>query len=132
MRPFFSFSKKTSLFQYIVDVSSIIALATQCIDFAPAYSKVIEYVAITVIGLSIISLVIDIVNQKKKNKFKRSAIVKETQRLMINSTGKIVMFGGDLSWAENYLATIAYLSNNNQIVEIIFPKEKLRGAKKSV
>lgn len=51
---------------------------------------------------------------------------------MINSTGKVVMFGGDLSWADDYIDVITKLTNNSQVVEIIFPLEKIEKSKQSV
>ena len=51
---------------------------------------------------------------------------------MINATGKIVMFGGDLSWADDYIDTITRITDDNQIVEIFFPMDVLINAKRSV
>ena len=51
---------------------------------------------------------------------------------MINSTGKTVMFGGDLSWAADYLDVITKITNNSQTIEIIFPLVKITNSKSSV
>ena len=135
MKKFISFSKKTSWFQYFVNVSSVFALVMQCITTLKPNDfliKLMPFTAVVVIVLSVICIIIDIVNQKKKNVFTRKVLVSYTQELMYNSRGKVVMFGGDLSWTEMYIETITYLTNNNQDVEIIFPLSKIKNAKKSV
>ncbi len=129
MKKIIRFTKKISLFQYVVSFATIIAFVLQCIDIPTPYKSIIASI---VIILTIVCIIIDVVNVKKKNVLNRKMLVTHTQNLMSNSTGKVVMFGGDLSWTEDYIETIKHLTNNNQIVEIIYPKDKIRNSKRSV
>lgn len=123
--------KSVDLFQSIVNYSSIVALVLQCVKIPEPWNSYIPWVAYIVIGLSIASTIITIMN-KKKSKLTRSKLIKKTKNRMINSTGKIVMFGGDLSWADDYIDTIEKITNNNQTIEIIFPLEKIANARSDV
>lgn len=123
--------KSIDLFQSIVNISTIVALVLQCVNIPNPWTSYIPYIAYVVIILSIVSIIISTAN-RKKSKLKRSKLIKKTKKRMINSTGKIVMFGGDLSWADDYIDVIRKVTNNNQIVEIIFPLAKIANAKSSV
>lgn len=116
-----------SLFQWVVNISTIVALLLQCLGVSGTWLRFIAYV---VIGLSVLCIVISIVTKRKT--FKRKKLIQLTTNRMINSRGKIVMFGGDLSWADDYLDVITKVTNNSQIVEIIFPLEKIKDSKQSV
>lgn len=124
-------SKGISLFQWIVNFSTIVALLLQCINIPMPLQKYIPYVAYVVIFLSILSIVFGIIT-RGKSVFTRAELIQVTKNRMVNSTGKIVMFGGDLSWADDYIDIITKLTNNSQVVEIIFPMEKIANAKRSV
>lgn len=124
-------SKKLGLFQWIVNVSTIIALVLQCVHIPDPWANYVPYLAYAVIGSSIVSIIIHIVTRRKST-YKRDALVEMTKNRMINSIGKVVMFGGDLSWADDYAKTITTITNNSQEVEIFFPLEKIGNAKRSV
>lgn len=117
-----------NLFQWLVNFSSIIALILQCTNNPTSWQVYIAYIVIIFFILSIIISVVF----KEKTVFTRDKLVDITKKLMVNSTGKIVMFGGDLSWADDYEEVIKKLTNNNQVVEIIFPMEKIVNSKRSV
>lgn len=120
--------KEIALFQWVVNVSTIVALSLQCLGISGSW---LPYIAYVVIGLSVLCIIINIIT-KKKAILKRSELIQITKNRMINSTGKIVMFGGDLSWTDDYLDVITKITNNSQVVEIIFPLEKIESAKRSV
>ncbi len=122
---------RTNLFQWIVNISTVIALILQCLNIPEPWKNYVPYIAYIVIVLLILSIILRVVT-RKKSIFTRTELINATKERMINSTGKVVMFGGDLSWADDYLDVIATLTNNSQIVEIIFPLEKIINAKKSV
>lgn len=115
-------------FQWIVNFSSPTALVLQCLDINKPWVKYIAYV---VICLSLMSIIIAICT-KEKTIYKRNKLIELTKKRMINSSGKVVMFGGDLSWANDYIDVIKKLTSNTQVVEIIFPLEKIVNAKSSV
>ena len=113
-----------SLFEWLVNLSTITALVLQCINLPDSWNKYVQYIAYLVIFFFIISIILTILNRRKTS-YKRPALVERTKQDMINSRGTVVMFGGDLSWAEDYIDTIAQIANNSQLVEIIFPLEKI-------
>lgn len=119
--------KGLRLFHWTVDVATIIALLLQCFNITASWTR---YIAGVVILLFLLSIVISVVT--KKTTFKRTELIKLTKKRMINSTGKVVMFGGDLSWTDDYIDVITKLTNNSQVVEIIFPLEKIANSKGSV
>ena len=120
-----------NLFQAIVNLCTIIALIIQCIDVPDSLSQFVPFIAYVVIALVIISIIVNIIS-KRKSVLTRDQLVEITKNRMINSTGRIVMFGGDLSWTDDYTDTITKLTSNSQIVEIIYPLEKINNAKQSV
>ncbi len=124
------FKKKNcaGLFQFVVNISTILALLLQCFGITGIWLQAAAY---TVIVLSILSIIITIV-KRKKTLLKRNKLIKLTKERMINSTGKIVMFGGDLSWTYDYIDVITKITGDSQIVEIIFPMEKISHSKNSV
>lgn len=125
-----SFSKKTNKFQYAVNIITIIALAIQCFPIPDIFQYIIAGV---LIFIALLGLILDIIFDKKHNTLNRKNLVNVTVDLMRNSRGKVVMFGGDLSWSEDYLAAIKYLTDANQTVEVFFPYEKLhKNTKNSV
>lgn len=123
--------RSINLFQWIVNVSTVVALILQCLDIQEPWQRFIPYIAYLVIFLSIISIIINIV-VKEKSVYPRPKLVQLTKNRMINSTGKIVLFGGDLSWADDYVDTITTITDNSQVVEIFFPLEVIANAKRSV
>lgn len=124
------FVKKFSLemFKWIVDISTIVALILQCLNINKDWVK---YVAYFIIILSVISLAL-MAFSKKGEEYKKKIVVKTTCDMLRDATGKIVMFGGDLSWTKDYLEAITNATNNNLQVDIVFPKEKICNAKQSV
>ena len=116
-----------SPFQLIVNLSTIIALIITCLDIKEPYNQYVPYVAYFVIAATIVSIVYSLYTSAQHT-YSRKRLIKKTIKRMINSTGKIVMFGGDLRWADDYIETISAITSHNQIVEIIFPAEKIHNA----
>lgn len=123
--------KRMDFFHWVVDISTLSALILQCLDISDPWKKYIPFVAYFVIFLTIVSIIINIVT-KEKTCFTRSELIKVTKNRMINSRGKIVLFGGDLSWTDDYIETITAITDNSQVVEIFFPLEVIANAKRSV
>lgn len=123
--------KKIDLFQIVVNISSIIALTLQCVSVPEPWNEFIPYIAYIVIMLSVLSAVVNFI-VRRKSIYKRTRLIEMTKKRMINSTGKIVMLGGDLSWTEDYIDVIEHVTSNSQTVEIIFPLDKIANAKESV
>ena len=123
--------KRIDLFQWIVNVSTVVALILQCLNISEPWKKYIPYIAYLVIFLSIVSIIIKM-RTKEKTIYLRPELIQLTKDRMINSTGTIVMFGGDLSWTDDYIDTITAITDNSQAVEIFFPLEVIANAKRSV
>lgn len=119
-----------NLFQWIVNGCTIIAFVLQFIPL-PHSECFMPIVAIGVIVLIIISIFISAFSYKN-SRIKRKKLIKQTEEILRNSTDKIVLLGGDLSWTDDYLDEIRELTNNSQLVEIIFPNDKIKNSKSSV
>lgn len=118
-------------FRWVVDISTVVALILQCVNIPQPWKKYIPCVAYFVIFLSLISIIVNLF-AKEKSVLYRPELIRTTKERMINSTGTIVMLGGDLSWADDYVDTIAKITDNSQIVEIFFPLEVITNSKGSV
>jgi len=118
------YNKNVDLFKWIVDISTIIALILQCIKLPQKYDGFVPYIAYAVIVMLVIDIIVTIAIHKKKQ-LARNPLINKTKKLMRNSTGTVVMIGGDLSWTEDYVPDIKNLTQNNQKVEIFFPKCKI-------
>ena len=122
-----------SLFEWVVDISTILALVLQCADrILPNWmTRFVPYIAILVLILFAISVVSTICNRRKAIVC-RSKLMSKTKSYMSNSHNTIVLFGGDLSWADDYADTIKQVTGNAQIVEVIYPEEKFYSARADV
>ena len=107
-------------FQYVVNISSLIALILQLIDTP---DKGQSFTAKIVIFLLIVNLIIFVIGG---NKYRKKRLIKKSKKLMKNATESVVMFGGDLSWTNDYKVTIQTLTNNGKIVEVMFPEPKIK------
>jgi len=114
--------KKGDTFQNIVNYSTIIGLIIQCISIP----KILQIV----IALIVVALLI--ANSIRLSTVSNKKLVKKTTKLLMNSRGKVVFLGGDLSWTIEYKDIIRQITEGNQQVEIFFPREKITNAKKSV
>ena len=120
-----------SFFEWLVDISTITALVLQCINLPESmvhYEPILAYI---VIFLFVISMGITIHN-RRRTIVSRSKLMNITNSKMMNSIGKVVLFGGDLSWVDDYAKTIKNLTDSAKIVEVFFPKEKTINAKPDV
>ena len=105
-------------FQYIVSFCSLIALFIQLLpnDFVPEEVKIILLKAVIV--LIVVNIIVSLVT---RNVFRRPRLVSKSIKLMKNAQRSVTMFGGDLSWANDYKDTIKALTNDGKRVDVIFP-----------
>lgn len=90
-----------------------------------------EYAPTAYAVIVAVFLAVDTVTPSSNFRLKKNAVVKQTKRIMDNATSSIVMFGGDLSWADDYKGTIEQLTKHGQSVEIIFPATKFANLSKN-
>ena len=66
----------------------------------------------------------------------RKRLIATGRRYIQNTTEKVVLFGGDLSWTEDYIDVLKKIKDNGKLVEVYFPKTKYgtlnENAKKSL
>jgi len=75
--------------------------------------------------VSIILLVILLfVSFSHREIVKRKQLIDYGNRMILNTKEKLVLFGGDMSWTEDYIESIEKIYQENKKVEIFFPKEK--------
>lgn len=124
--------KPKNYFGSIVNLCTIAALILQCIPLKiPSWLN--WCIAVIVIILIIVSAILDIKNKNAhKHIVSKKDLANLTINLMENASENVVMFGGDLSWADEYSDTIKNLTKGSKTVEIILPAPKMTKAKSSV
>jgi len=98
------------------------AFVLQSLDMPDWYVQFEPFGAYFIIALLAINILISFMT---RNKFSKARLIKKTIFLMRNATENIVMFGGDLSWAEDYEDVIKELTGDGKTVIVIFPFSKI-------
>lgn len=109
---------KARNFSIYTSVISIIAFITQLTDLNDIAKKVLLFASV----LSLFALLL--VSILKKDIVSRNKIIKTGNSIILNTKDKLVLFGGDLSWANDYINSIKILKRENKIIEIYFPQSK--------
>lgn len=77
---------------------------------------------ISLLCLIIISFVKnDVVNRKK--------LIKKGNKIILNTKEKLVLFGGDLSWVDDYIDSIKKMNSESKDIEVYFPESKYKNSK---
>lgn len=117
--------KKEKFTQLILDFFSIPGFAIQFIDNIcfPLKLFFLVFSAVCFIILMVLTFY-------DKKRISRKRLIKKGKKILNNTHQKVVLFGGDLSWKQDYLEDIINLLKGAKIVEIIIPKEKLQTSNK--
>lgn len=58
----------------------------------------------------------DTINRKK--------LVKRANKIILNTKEKLVLFGGDMSWVDDYIESINKINKEHKVIEVFFPETK--------
>lgn len=106
-------------------IYSIYASTISIIGFILQLTNINEYVKTILFIISVISLVILlIITIINNNVVKRKKLIKFGNNILLNAKEKVVLFGGDMSWVNDYIESIKKLNIENKTIEIFFPESK--------
>lgn len=117
---------KEKFLNFILNFIAIVSFIAMFFENLPNLIKNIFIV------VGVICLLFLIYNSFNRSVLKRKKMIKKGNEILKNTSSKAVLFGGDLSWAEDYLSTLTDLLNDNKIVEIYFPQQKFYKASNRV
>lgn len=114
---------KRNYFMIIASIISILGVILQLIPYIPKLFKIISLgVIIILLFLSLFFTVYD------RHIVKRKKVIKLGLNIIHNAMDKVVLFGGDLSWTDDYLDDLHAIILNNKTVEVLFPESKYNAA----
>ncbi len=106
---------------------TLIGFVVQMIPQIPDNVK--RWVLESVIFILIIFLIVILILYfKKRTIIKRKKLIKRGNILLSNTQHSAILFGGDLSWVEDYLETLEKIIRDGKVVEVYFPEEKYNNA----
>ncbi len=111
---------KEKFAELILDIFAIPGFAIQFIEEVPIGWKIFLWI---ISGISFAVLAILIFYDKKI--ITRKKLINKGKKILNNINQKAVLFGGDLSWKNDYIENICQLLKNTKEIEIIIPKDKI-------
>lgn len=117
--------KNERVIDFILNSMAIIGFICSLTDRIPELISKILFI------LAWICLLILIFSNWNRRTVIRRKMIKKGNDILQNVESKAVLFGGDLSWCDDYLETLKKLLDNNKIVEVYFPATKLYNASNS-
>lgn len=111
---------KEKFAELVLDIFAIPGFAIQFIDKIPMGWKIFLWI---ISGICFVILAILIFYNKKI--ITRKKLIKKGKKILTSTHRKAVLFGGDLSWKDDYIINIIQLLKNTKEIEIIIPKEKI-------
>jgi hypothetical protein len=111
--------------KYTINLTmNIFALIVAMLQFIPNISDQIKRVFLFImIGLLLIFFIINLCLKKG---VRRNRMISKGLFVLENTKTRAVLFGGDLSWTEDYIRTITEIKDNGKAVEIYFPMNKIK------
>lgn len=110
---------------------SLYASTISIVGFILQLTNVNIYVKNIILFISIASLSSLITVTLYSNGFKkRKQLMTFGNKIILSTKEKVVLFGGDLSWTDDYINSIQTICSENKKVEIIFPKSKYENCDK--
>lgn len=110
---------------------SLYASTISIVGFILQLFDVNIYVKNIILFISIISLIVLVlITLYMSGKKRRKQLMNFGNKIILSTKEKVVLFGGDLSWTNDYLKSIQTICAENKKVEIIFPDSKYENCDK--
>lgn len=110
---------------------SLYASTVSIVGFILQLFNVNIYIKNIILFISIISLVILVlITLYTSGQKKRKQLMNFGNKIILSTKEKVVLFGGDLSWTNDYLQSIQIVCAENKKVEIFFPNSKYENCDK--
>ena len=117
--------KNERAINFILNAMAIIGFLCSLVDRIPELISKILFI------LAWLCLLILIYANWNRRTVSRKKMIKEGNNILQNVESKAVLFGGDLSWCDDYWETLKKLLDDNKIVEVYFPSTKFYNAPNS-
>lgn len=109
---------KERIFSIYASSISIIAFITQLTNL----NTIAKMILLVISVISLICLVV--ISFLKNDVVSRRKLIEEGNKIILNTKDKLVLFGGDLSWVDDYIASIKLMNKENKNIEVYFPESK--------
>jgi len=110
------------MFQLIVNISGLLGIILQCFNLNQSISM---FAGILVCFCILLNLIIWIFySRRQKVSYGREIMIERGKKLISSTKNKAVLFGGDLSWTNDYLTEIKEIIDKGKEVLIFFPANK--------
>ena len=104
---------------------SLYASTISIIGFILQLTTVNDIIKNIILYISIFSLIVLIlITLFNNDTIKREKLMHYGNKLILSTREKVILFGGDLSWTDDYIDSIKTLCEEHKQVEIFFPKSK--------
>ncbi|MCH5315141.1 MAG: hypothetical protein J1E81_04445 [Eubacterium sp.] len=110
---------KEKLTEFILDIFAVPGFAIQFINNVPNGWKI----SLCIVSIVCFFILTALLFERKV--ISRKSLIKKGKKTLNNTNEKAVLFGGDLTWKEDYVENISLLLKGSKSVEIILPKEKI-------
>lgn len=110
--------KNEKINNLMLNIIAVISFLCSLVDSIPSLVSTILF------ALAWISLIILIYSNWNTRTVSRKKMMKRGKDILENAESKVILFGGDLSWCDDYLETLRKLLNSNKTVEVYFPNTK--------
>ena len=106
---------------------TIVGLVLQCIPNIP---QLINNIVIFVLILALLLwLLFKVYNREV---VRRPKMISMGKNILHNVKDSVVLFGGDLSWIDDYSASLIRLADNTKMVQVFFPLAKIKTMNKEI
>jgi heme exporter protein D len=104
---------------YVISAMSVIGFIMQALAERNHY---VQYVGIAIVlGTMAAALVQGV---RSRTVVRRKTVIRRGKQIIQSAHSKIVLFGGDLSWTDDFLALLGRVSSEGIQIEVIYPLER--------
>lgn len=104
---------------YVISAMSVIGFIMQALSEQNRY---VQYIGVAIVlGTLVAALVQGI---RSRTVVRRKTVIRRGKQIIQSAHSKIVLFGGDLSWVDDFLVLLKQVSDNGTVIEVIYPLER--------
>jgi hypothetical protein len=104
---------------YVLSSMSVIGFLMQALSEKNFY---VQYIGFAVVGVTIVAALAQSI--ATRSVVGRNTVIRRGKKVIREATSKVVLFGGDISWADDYLRELKEASDEGDRIEVIYPMEK--------
>jgi len=104
---------------YVIGAMSVIGFIMQALSEQNDYVK---YLGVAVVAGTMIAAFAHGI--KSRTVVSRKTMIKRGRQIILSAQSKVVLFGGGLSWANDYLPELKKVSDDGIAIEVVYPLER--------